>query len=186
MKLSDVNRCDLSYEFGNVLVAFDEIQLSTGVGVLQLAFRIKLSASWLESETATTPLLVSGRLRSDDGALGILADLSSRVFMLRNYAVSELLEANLTAEQVLLLERGRNGLDLGIQLDLQGALLAPPLGKHPVREFRRASRYRPANGRTRSMTMARRSGLRSSCPLRSSSRRPSRSRVPRSPREPKL
>ena len=134
MKLSDVNRCDLSYEFGNVLVAFDEIQLSTGVGVLQLAFRIRLSASWLESETATTPLLVSGRLRSDDGALGILADLSSRVFMLRNYAVSELLEANLTAEQVLLLERGRNGLDLGIQLDLQGALLAPPPGKHPVSE----------------------------------------------------
>ncbi|GGJ89699.1 hypothetical protein GCM10010123_19380 [Pilimelia anulata] len=119
---------------GQIHASFGELQLTPGIANHRLVLPIKLTATWLEAEDATSnaPALLTGTVWSENPSFRWLVGLEAQVVTLRGYLAAEELVLSLTDDQLISLERARGQDDVVLRLKLQATLLAPPDGVHPV------------------------------------------------------
>lgn len=126
--LVSMERVDLGFPIGNVVIAFVQARLLDGLATHQLRISAKVSATWLDNK-ASQPLLLTSRVSSDHGVPRYVGDLAGVALNLRSYPLSEEFCLALSDAQVHALEREREAGDLRLRLDLSGTLLSPP-GNH--------------------------------------------------------
>jgi hypothetical protein len=129
--MAHMDRVDLRFPLGNVVIGLTEARLYGGLATHQLRIAAKVSATWLDDK-ASEPLLLAGRVSSDHQFPHHVGDLAGDVLGLRGFAVSEDLCVSLSDEQVHALDKERAGGALRLRLDLKGTLLAPPPGIFPT------------------------------------------------------
>lgn len=120
---------------GQIHVSFGDIQLTPGVANHRLVLQAQMTATWLDAAQdpgCHTQALLTGTIWIDQPSFRWVAGLEVQVVTLRGYAAGEELVASLTDDQLICLERAREGGDVSLRLKLQATLLAPPEGGHPV------------------------------------------------------
>ncbi|WP_133787480.1 hypothetical protein [Kribbella sp. VKM Ac-2571] len=128
------DRVSLRFGSENVHISFDQVTLQAGNATHGVTLNFSSRATWLAPEPAseTTPMLLTGTAWVDRDGPGRLGGLQPQVVQLRGYDASEKFVLDLSDDQLIALERGRGDDGVTFRLDLQGTLLHPPDGMHPV------------------------------------------------------
>lgn len=128
------SRADLQFQIGRLILTFDDLHLTAGVGHHQLAIPFSHSATWLaqEDNTANVSVILTARVHATTTGMRWIDDAPARVFTVRGYPVPDELVVGLTDAQLLAVDAERRDGPLRLQLDLVGTLLHVPGGVHPT------------------------------------------------------
>jgi hypothetical protein len=127
---------DLSFSpLGKIQFGVVNLQLLQRAGGLVLHMQIALSASWIERESkAFVPVLVTGRLWSDQPGMVAVGSVGTTVLVLRGYQTQENLYCDIATEQLLDLDERRVGGAVTFRFNVQAALIGAEAAQFPIAE----------------------------------------------------